>query len=144
MLKILRAQDEYFARMYEIHKECFDEAMSEPLFLEEITHDSRMYFVILVEGQVEAYAGAWNTGEDYSVISIATSKAHQRQGLAGKLLERLITDAERKKIKALSLEVNTKNKPAIDLYRKMGFIITNTRKKYYKNGDDAYVMWLYK
>ena len=143
MLKILRAQSEHFSRMYEIHKECFKESMSEPLFLEELTHPSRVYFVAVSDGVVIAYAGAWNTGEDYCIISIATAKTHQRQGMALKLLERLKIDAERKKIKALSLEVSTKNKPAIELYRKLGFIITNTRKQYYKNGDDAYVMWLY-
>ena len=144
MLKILRATDEHFDAMYEIHKQCFEEQMSEAMFLEETQHSSRVYFVAVLEGSVAAYAGAWNTGEDYCIISIATHKTFQRQGLAGKLLERLVVDALAKKIKVLSLEVNTNNKAAIGLYRKMGFIVTNTRKKYYKNGDDAYVMWLYK
>lgn len=145
MLKILRAQSEHFDRMYEIHKECFAEApLSQPLFFEELEHDSRKYFVVLIDGVVQAYAGAWDTGEDYSIISVATAKSCQRQGLACKLMERLIEEAYREKIAALSLEVDVNNKPAIELYRKMGFIITNTRKKYYKNGNDAYIMWLYK
>ena len=144
MLKILRAQSEHFSQMYKIHEECFEEFMSLPMFLEEVSHDSRVYFVVVLDGEVLAYAGAWDTGDDYAVISIATAKAYQRQGYAEKLLERLVVDAERKRIKALSLEVNTKNKSALELYRKFGFIITNTRKKYYKNGDDAYVLWLYK
>ena len=37
------------------------------------------------------------------------------------------------------LEVSIQNIPAIRLYEKMGFIVINTRKKYY-NGVDALVM----
>ena len=37
------------------------------------------------------------------------------------------------------LEVSVQNTPAIKLYEKMGFIVINTRKKYY-NGVDALVM----
>ena len=40
------------------------------------------------------------------------------------------------------LEVNEHNAPAINFYKKLGFIETNKRKKYYKDGADAIIMFL--
>ena len=39
----------------------------------------------------------------------------------------------------IMLEVSTDNRPAINLYKKVGFQIINVRKNYYEN-KDAYVM----
>ena len=41
------------------------------------------------------------------------------------------------------MEVNQNNIPAINLYKKYGFNILGTRKKYYNNTDDAIIMTLY-
>jgi ribosomal-protein-alanine N-acetyltransferase len=38
------------------------------------------------------------------------------------------------------LEVRTNNTAAISMYEKYGYDILYTRKKYYIDGDDAYVM----
>jgi len=40
----------------------------------------------------------------------------------------------------MRLEVKTSNKVAINLYKKMGFIISNMLPAYYNDGSDAYVM----
>lgn len=146
MAQIFRSDDRYYEQMYEIHKQNFlDEAMPKNIFMDEVTDESRIYFVALDDQtkQVVGYAGAWNTGSDYSIISVATKQEYQHKGIATKLLKRIILDAKEKEIYSLSLEVNEHNTPAINLYRKLGFIITNTRKNYYKNRTSAYIMWLY-
>ena len=146
MAQIFRCDDRHYDQMFEVHKECFgEEAMPENIFMDEINTPSRIYFVALDDQtqEVIAYAGAWNTGSDYSIISVATKPSHVRRGIATRLLKRLIEDAREKEIFALSLEVNEFNEPAIKLYRKLGFIITNTRKNYYKNNASAHIMWLY-
>ena len=43
----------------------------------------------------------------------------------------------------ITLEVNEKNIPAISLYKKYGFETLGTRKKYYNNQFDAYIMTKY-
>lgn len=45
--------------------------------------------------------------------------------------------------KLITLEVNEKNLPAIHLYEKYGFTKIGTRKKYYDNTFDAYIMTKY-
>ena len=143
--EIFRSNSDHFDGMFKIHEACFkgNELMNKNLFIEEITNETRIYYVVLNEGEVVGYAGAWNTGGDYSIISVATDERFRRQGIATKLIKRLILDAKEKNINALSLEVNEHNKPAIELYRDLGFIITNVRENYYKDKESAYIMWLY-
>ena len=39
-----------------------------------------------------------------------------------------------------TLEVRVSNTPAINLYKKLGFIVVTTKKQYYSDGEDAYYM----
>lgn len=143
-IEIYRADDRHYDQMYVIHKDCFlDEAMNEGLFMEEVEGESRVYFVALDGENVVGYAGAWNTGTDYSIISVAVDPKYRKNGIAIRLLNRLVQDAKKKEIYSVSLEVSEKNIPAINLYKKVGFITTNVRKSYYKNNTSAYIMWLY-
>ena len=43
-------------------------------------------------------------------------------------------------VKLVTLEVRKENIPAIELYKKFGFEIVTTRKNYYQNQEDAYLM----
>lgn len=60
-------------------------------------------------------------------------------GIGSRLLEELIKKAEENST-LITLEVNTENLPAVNLYKKFGFKILGTRKKYYNNKFDAYIM----
>lgn len=59
-----------------------------------------------------------------------------------KLLESLIYEAKTK-ASLITLEVNTENEIAINLYQKYGFENLGKRKKYYNNTYDAYIMTKY-
>ena len=64
-------------------------------------------------------------------------------GIGSKLLENLIEKAQ-KMCKLITLEVNEQNSVAISLYKKKyGFEVLGTRKKYYDNTFDAYIMTKY-
>lgn len=144
MVEIYRCDDRHYDQMYDLHLKCFgEEPMTKGIFLDELTNESRVYFVALDGERVVGYAGAWNTGTDYSIISVAVDPEYRKTGIAIRLLNRLIADAKKKEIYAVSLEVSEKNLPAINLYKKLGFITTNVRKSYYKNNTSAYIMWLY-
>lgn len=144
MVELYRCDDRHFEQMYELHLKCFlEEPMTKGMFLDEVTGSSRVYFVALDGEKVVGYAGAWNTGSDYSIISVAVDPEYRKTGIAVRLINRLVADAKKKEIYALSLEVSEKNIPAINLYKKIGFITTNVRKSYYKNNTSAFIMWLY-
>ena len=58
------------------------------------------------------------------------------------MLEELIKIAKKRKLNDITLEVNTNNIAAINLYKKFKFEKIGIRKKYYNNIDDALIMTL--
>ena len=55
-----------------------------------------------------------------------------------------MADAERRmrlaECENSTLEVRVSNTVAINLYKSFGYEIVTTRKRYYENGEDAYLM----
>lgn len=64
----------------------------------------------------------------------------RKMGLASELLEFLIQIYRSKNINNITLEVSSKNVPALKLYQKHDFEIVAIRDNYYGNGDSALLM----
>jgi ribosomal-protein-alanine N-acetyltransferase len=114
------------------------------LFLAEIRRgdDDRCYRVARHRGRVVGFAGMLYAGDDGHITTVATDGAHRRRGVATALLVALATDARRRGVDALTLEVRASNQPALGLYRRFGFAPAGVRKGYYSdNGEDALVLW---
>ena len=80
-----------------------------------------------------------------TLFIFAVKKKYQRKGLGTRLLTFCIDKAKDNGIKSISLHVQVQNEPAINLYKKCGFAITKTTKRYYTKEDyptnqDAYLM----
>ena len=78
---------------------------------------------------------------DYSVIYDRTEINYiyvldefRKQGIATKLLNDIPECSN------ITLEVNESNIGAIKFYQKNGFVVVSKREKYYKDGNDAYLM----
>ena len=65
---------------------------------------------------------------------------YQKSGIGIKVLQNIIDFCRTCLVKKLYLEVSVKNNAAICLYKKSGFSVLMERKKYYKNGESAFVM----
>ncbi len=86
------------------------------------------------------YLLAHRTQDHIEILSLGILRTHQRRGHADQLLATLIENAYGA---ILFLEVAVENKPAIDLYRKNGFVEVGRRLGYYRRGRnvcDALVM----
>lgn len=70
------------------------------------------------------------------IINIVVDKSYQRNGFGSDLINEVIMIYPENEI---ILEVRSKNKTAINFYKKLNFKLLNIRKKYYSD-DDAYVM----
>ena len=76
-------------------------------------------------------------------IAIAMLQDYSSKGIGTELLKELIKRGEERGVTRFELDVSVKNKIAINLYKKMGFIIEGERKNSYLiNGefDDDYIM----
>ena len=72
------------------------------------------------------------------IIDLVVDVDYRNQKVATNLVDYLISIL--KETQKIFLEVSVDNEPAIKLYQKFGFEVINTRKKYYNDLIDAYVM----
>ena len=88
------------------------------------------------------FAGMWIMYDEAHITTIGIDPEYRGRGLGELLLLALFDEAIDRGAAWLTLEVRVSNEPAQNLYRKYGFTIHGTRRRYYSdNGEDAYVMW---
>lgn len=116
---------------------------SKESFLNEVNNELAKYYALFTnDGILAGYAGCWHILEEAHITTIAISPEFRRRKFGEALLQRIINDCYKEKIKYITLEVRVSNEPAINLYSKYGFKSFGTRKGYYQNNnEDALIMW---
>ena len=116
---------------------------SKQSFLDEISNQLAKYYTLLnSDNEICAYAGCWQILEETHITNIAVSVNHRRKKYAEALLNHIIQECYKEKVKYITLEVRVSNTAAINLYTKYGFTSFGTRKGYYQdNNEDALIMW---
>jgi ribosomal-protein-alanine N-acetyltransferase len=74
------------------------------------------------------------------VVSIAVLEAHQGKGVGKALMLEGINGVISRKSDEIYLEVRVSNDNAVQMYKKLGFIIKSRLKTYYRDGEDAFLM----
>jgi len=88
------------------------------------------------------FAGMWALYDEAHVTTIGVEPSFRGRGLGELLLVAMFDEALRRGANWLTLEVRVSNEPAQGLYRKYGFAVQGTRKRYYSdNNEDALIMW---
>lgn len=96
----------------------------------------------LAQGQLVGFAGMWMAFDEAHVTTIGVDPAHRGHGLGELLFLCMVDEAIARGALWLTLEVRVSNLQAQALYRKYGFTVHGTRKRYYSdNGEDALIMW---
>ena len=121
----------------------FDDFWNINVFKNELLNPNSKYIVAKIDNKIVGYAGIWKAIDDVHITNIVTAKKLRRQNIGSILLSNLIQMARTENgITSITLEVNSNNIPAQNLYKKFGFKIVGLRKKYYNNTDDAIIMTL--
>ncbi|MHA1150040.1 MAG: GNAT family N-acetyltransferase [Promethearchaeota archaeon] len=74
------------------------------------------------------------------LVSIAVSEEYRRKGIAEALLNKSMPAIKVYSISEYVLEVRMSNYGAINLYKKFNYESQGIKKKYYKDGENAYFM----
>jgi ribosomal-protein-alanine N-acetyltransferase len=75
------------------------------------------------------------------ILKVAVTPALRGQGIASWLLERCFKLSVEHGARSAHLEVRPSNRPAVGLYRKLGFEVIGKRPKYYSDTkEDALLM----
>ena len=118
----------------------FDDFWNYSVFKSELLNPNSTYIVAKLENNIVGFAGIWKAVDDIHITNIVVKKDFRNLGFGSVLLNKLIELCKEKKCSSITLEVNTKNIPAIKLYEKFGFKNVGIRKKYYNGLDDAVIM----
>ena len=139
-IRLVKAED--VEGIAELEKKCFTDPWSLIDFEGAVLSPVTTGLVALEEGELVGYGFIAIVFEDADVANIAVSPLHRNKGVGRRLLEELLTTAKERGVQRVFLEVRVSNAPAISLYQGFGFQTVNVRKKYYPDGEDAYLMVL--
>jgi ribosomal-protein-alanine N-acetyltransferase len=110
---------------------------------EELSRPWTRCWVAREEGHALAFLLAWHVADELHVLNIATAPHARRRGIATALMRASIEYARAHRVRILLLEVRRSNRPALRLYRGLGFTAMGVRPGYYgNNGEDAVEMVL--
>lgn len=126
-----------FPRIYELG-ELVSDNFRKVNNLNEMLEDKLTKIVVYEKDFVVGFIIAIDLGETCDILTIVVDPNFRKQKIASNLINYLIGELS-PYLKLITLEVATKNLPAISLYEKFGFEKVNVRKSYYKD-DDAYLM----
>lgn len=78
-------------------------------------------WVAEADGQVAGFAGLLITGEEGEIEPIIVSSSFRSKGIGTKLIQHLIGEARKRKIRFLSIRPTVRNERALSLYIRLGF-----------------------
>ena len=91
--------------------------------------------------QVAAYAFFRVVANEIHLLKVAVTPAWRRKGIATRLLQHCFEISALEGATTVHLEVRPSNRPAIELYYKLGFEVIGKRHKYYADTkEDAVLM----
>ncbi|MBG6182256.1 ribosomal-protein-alanine N-acetyltransferase [Arthrobacter sp. CAN_A214] len=104
--------------------------------------DTRRYVVAEVDGAMVAYAGLMCVDTTADIQTIGVLPAFEGRGIGRALLTELLAESARRGADNVMLEVRADNPRAQQLYTRFGFERIHTRRRYYRDGVDAWIMRL--
>lgn len=92
------------------------------------------------KSRVIGYMGFRLQPTEVHISTIAVHPSWRRKGLGELLLLTAMEQALELKVSVVSLEVRASNQVAQNMYRKYGFRFKNVHPRYYRDGEDAWLM----
>jgi [ribosomal protein S18]-alanine N-acetyltransferase len=88
-------------------------------------------------GEVVAVLHWRQVSQEVEIFDVAVDSANRRQGIAGHLLQSVLTLGQERGATEFFLEVRESNAAALALYRKFGFTVAGRRPNYYRNPTET-------
>lgn len=134
-----------------VNKVCLPENYTRYFFMDLYQRFPNTFIVAEENGEIVGYVmcrietgppdwGLLGIAKKGHVISIAVLPEQQRKGIGQALMRKAMRGMGTYRARECYLEVRVSNKPAVNLYRKLGFEIKRTLRGYYADGEEAFVM----
>jgi ribosomal-protein-alanine N-acetyltransferase len=132
-------------KVLEIERRFIPVPWTEENFLAEM-HKPYSEFLVMTDDETDeviaGYIVYWTLFDECQILDVVVDLPFRGMGVAQLLMRRAVQRATQQNIRRMVLEVRKSNLPAIQLYQKLAFAITQVRKAFYSNGEDAYQMCL--
>jgi ribosomal-protein-alanine N-acetyltransferase len=146
MLKLRYMTLQDVPTVVEIDRVSFPNPWSERSYNFEIRENQSAHMIVLEhEGAVQpivGYGGLWLFDDESHISTIAVDEERRGNGYGEVVLAGMLKRSMELGATYTVLEVRVSNESAINLYRKYEFEVVHRRKKYYNNGEDAFMMYL--
>lgn len=142
-IQIKEVTNEDIPQLVKLEEELYHKPWVEKDYQYELNDNPFAYYLKMVDkdsDEMMGYIGFWIKFDQAEITKVSIAKKYQ----GFKLSKLLMADAERRMKLAecvnCTLEVRVSNTVAYNLYTSFGYKVVATRKKYYENGEDAYLM----
>lgn len=92
-------------------------------------------------GQVRGYVSAKTVAGEWEIENVVVARGFLRQGIADRLVQALLDQAEMLPTSRILLEVRESNRPARRLYEKHVFREVGRRRNYYNNPREDAILY---
>ena len=125
----------------DIEQACFSKPRSKQGLDDILFRQDLLFLVACERDEVLGYVFVYCSFDEGEITNVAVALDKRRQKVAEHLLDELIIRLGERQIERIVLEVRVSNRPAIELYKKFGFVNVGTRKNFYqKPTEDAWIM----
>ncbi|MFZ2101666.1 MAG: ribosomal protein S18-alanine N-acetyltransferase [Oricola sp.] len=123
--------------MADLHRETFTRPWTDGEFHDLLSQDTVFGFTVreLRWGKVRVlgFVLARAAAGEAEILTIAVAPEWQGHGLGRKLMDAVLSKSHRDRVESVFLEVDETNKPAVALYRRLGFFEVGGRPDYYRD-----------
>ena len=142
MLEICLLTEEHIDGVFELETACFSEPWSKKS-LELLCSDGGFGVVAIEDGVVAAYGGMTCVLDEGAITNIAVLPSFRRRGLGRAIVDALKSEAQKRGITVVFLEVRESNEGAIALYLSEGFSECGKRKGFYRHPTEDAIQMVY-
>ena len=144
-LTIVEFEERDLPQITEIEKNSYRTPWSTNLFRCEAANPRSHILVGRLSGRheqlVAGYIVFWLIADEIQIHNITVRSEFRRQGIASRLLSRMLQGVHHEKLIGVRLEVRSSNSAARKLYENFGFVVEGVRHGYYSDtGEDALMM----
>jgi ribosomal-protein-alanine N-acetyltransferase len=126
-----------------LERACYSDPWPASAFVS-LPDNDRVFFAVAVDGaagHITGYVVAWFVMDEGELANLAVVPGDRRRGIGRALLDSVLADAARRRIKRLFLEVRESNAAARQLYARAAFQQVGRRKQYYRSPhEDALIL----
>lgn len=139
---LVRLKEADLAAIQALEEACFAVPWTRDNFLGELRRKVTVAIGLRYDGMLAAQCFFWLIAPEIHLLNIAVAPEFRGLGLARRLMTVMLAMGRKSGVDTVFLEARGSNRPAIQLYRSLGFETAGTRPDYYEDGEDAVMMTL--